>query len=166
MSVDTPDLSAWLSLGPAAERSLAGGAAAVIAAVALVGIGGPLGVLAGLAVVGIWYAFGHRYAFTIGTVAVVAVAGQAPTTERATGMLAVFALLIAPDLTTPRGRRLAAGTVLGTALLGGLAVGTLALWDTIWITAGLLIAVGALVAYVLHRYDLIVTGVVSGVGDN
>lgn len=161
MSTDRPDPMAWLTRGPDAARSLAGGAAAILAAVALVAIGGSLGVVAGLAVVGTWYALGPLYAFTIGTVAVVALAGQAPTTELAGPTLAVFGILIAPDLTTPRGRRLAAGTVLGTALLGGLAVGTFALWDTIWITAGLLTAVGAVVAYVLHRYDLIVTGVVS-----
>lgn len=140
------------------DRSLPGGLAALLAAGALVALGGPLGAGAGVALVTCWYLLGPVYAFAVGQVAVVALAGDWPLRYVAGAELAVLAVLVAPDLATARGRRLAAGTVAGIGVLGGGAFVAQLTWETTWATAVVLVGVVALASYGLHRYELVATG--------
>ena len=74
-------------------------------------------------------------------------------------------MLVGPTLRSPGGRRTAAWTLLGGGLLAGIALVSYALWDRVWVAAAVLVGIGALVAYGLHRYELVVLGKVPDPGD-
>lgn len=147
------------------ERTLPGGLATAGAGVALLAVGGPVGGVAALAALVCWYWLGPTYAFAVGQVGLVAVALDAPVPWLAGAQAAVLAVLVAPDLTSLRDAWLAAGTVAGTALLGGLAYLALVAWDELWAAAVVLLAAGALAGYGLHRYELVATGGVDVTGE-
>lgn len=142
------------------ERSVPGGLAAVLAAGLLFVLGGPVGIAGGFALVAVWYALSSIHAFAVGQFAIVALAGDWPLSYTAGAELAVFAVLLASDVTTVRGRRLAAHTVVGTAALAGVAASVHAVWTETWATAVVVCTVLALVAYGLHRYERVATGAV------
>lgn len=140
------------------DRSRLGGVTALLAVGALAVLGGPIGAGAGLALLAAWYVFGPLPAFAIGQVAVVALAGDWSVASIAAAQLAVFAMLVAPDLASPHGRRLAAATAAGATLLGAVTYGAQSGWETTWTSAVVLGGLVALAAYGLHRYELLATG--------
>jgi hypothetical protein len=147
------------------DRTLPGGIAAVVAAGGLVALGGPTGGLLGLAVLACWYGLGPAYAFATGQVALVAVAGDARLAVVAAAQVALFGVLVGPDLATRRGRRLAVGTVAVTLLLGGIGYAALVTWDSVAAAAVVLLGSAGLLSYGLYRYELVATGQVADEGD-
>lgn len=143
------------------DRTRLGGLAAVLAAGIPTALGGPVGAVAGVALVACWYVLGPVYAFAVGTVAVAALSPAWPLEATAGGLGAAFAVLLAPDLASARGRRLAAGTLLGAGTLGAVAAASQLAWGTTWATAVVLVGPLALAGYALHRYELVATGALS-----
>lgn len=141
--------------GSRPDRSILGGLAVLLAAGVLGALGGPLGAAAGLALVACWYLLGPIYAVAVGQIAVVALARDWPLLYVAGAELAVLAVLVVPDVTSVRGRRLAASTVVGGGLLGLAAAGAQLTWETTWATAVVLVGVAAFASYGLHRYELV-----------
>lgn len=128
---------------------------------AVVGLlGAPLGWLAAVAAAGAWYALGAPAAFAVLAVGVAALAGEWTPAERVVALGSAVLVVLAPDL--PEEPRLAAGTLLAAAALGGLAVLAQVAWDRTWVTAGVLLGAVALAGYALHRYERVATGVVGG----
>jgi hypothetical protein len=144
-----------------AGRSVPGGLAALAVAVVLAVLAGPPGAVAGAVVLASWYVLGSLYAFAVGQVAVVAFVGDWPVVYLAMSEAAAFAVLVAPDVATARGRRLAVGTVLVSGLVGIVAYGAMVTWEMTWVTAVVLLGVAGVVVYGLHRYELVATGAVD-----
>lgn len=140
------------------DRTSIGGAAAVLAGGVLVVLDGTPGAVAALALVGCWYVLGPVYAVAVGQVAVAALAGNWSLPVLAGAELAVLAVLVAPDLANAGGRRLAGGTVVGAAILAGIAYGAQGTWETTWATVVVLAFVTAFAAYTFHRYERVATG--------
>jgi len=151
-------------------RSIPGGIGVIAVIVLLWMVSGQIGLVGGAVLAVAWAVLPATYAFAIGQVAFVAVTRQAGLLD--TGLLALalvevglLGVLVGPSLRSTRGRRTAAATLLGTAVLGGVALASYALWDRVWIAAAVLVGVGALGAYGLHRYELVVLGKVPAPDD-
>lgn len=121
---------------------------------------GPLGVLAGLVTAVTWYGLGVPYALAAGHVVLAAAfgGGVAPLEFLLVelGFLAVLLAALVDDA-GPRGT-VAVGTLSAVGLVAvGWAVGQAA---PLWLAAGTVCGAFALVAYGLHRYELVRLGLV------
>lgn len=151
-------------------RSIPGGIAVIAVIVLLWMVSGQIGFVGGAVLAVAWAVLPATYAFAVGQVAFVAVtrqtglldAGLLPLALVEVGLLGV---LVGPSLRSARGRRTAASTLLGAAVLGGIVLASYALWDRVWVAAAVLVGVGALGAYGLHRYELVVLGKVPAPDD-
>lgn len=154
-----------------------GAASAVVASVGLVALAGLPGVVAAAALVAAWVLLPASYAFALGQVALVALAPGGGLLGVAVAEAGLLGVLLAPATTLPEpgppvalavawalgGVALAwasaggTGGTAGTAGAGTVGAGVLAPWQ-----AGFaLIAVTALAAYGLHRYQLVSLGLVE-----
>lgn len=126
---------------------------------------GPAGVLAGLATAAAWYALGVPYALAAGHVILVA---GTPGLELPTIVLvelAFLVLLVASVGRTPAPR--VAGVVVLVAGLGlGALAGATLLAQELWVAAVVLVGTIALVAYAVHRYELVRLGLVTEADDS
>jgi hypothetical protein len=157
------------------ERTRVGGVSALVAAVALVvsatlqgfdaGLQGTVGAVVVLAA---WYLSGPTHAFTLGNIALVSVlpkdaVGQMVVVEAGLlGMLLAFAATLdGPDHSARSGL---AGVllVLAWSFAGGAFAWAVARSGLAFpVAGGLLIALFALAAYILHRYQLVSLGIVG-----
>lgn len=151
-------------------RSIPGGIAVIAVIVLLWMVRGRLGLVGGAVLLVAWAVLPATYAFAVGQVAFVAVTRQPDLFD--TGLLplalvevGLLGVLVGPDLRSARGRRTAALILLGATVLGGIALGSYALWDRVWVAATVLVGVGSLGAYGLHRYELVVLGKVPDPAD-
>jgi hypothetical protein len=157
----------WLTIGgtvvqvPSQETTIAGGLAAVVAAVTLLALGGPVGGLAGVAVVATWYLIGPLFAFALGQVAVAAFAGGWPLTYLAVAEATVFAVLLAPDVASADRREYVPGILAWTLVVAATTYGAHLAWDSPLATAAVLVTGVALIAYGHHRYELVRTSAIS-----
>ena len=120
---------------------------------------GPLGALTGAAVVGCWYAYSPEATFALGAL-LLAIAGL-PSIDLALAGFGLFGVLLSPLLAAEESRR--ALMVFLVSLASCLAVAWLGL---AWVGAAWGGALGlavwvACVAYGLHRYSLLSTGVLG-----
>ena len=149
----------------ARERPWSAVVALVVCTIALGLVVGPAGVLAGLVTAAVWYGLGVPYALAAGHVVLVAATPDrlAPSTIVLVE-LAFLPLLVASVRRTPA-PLVAGGVVLGAgAGLGALAWASYASRGP-WIAALVLLGTIALVAYGVHRYELVRLGLVTEVGD-
>lgn len=140
------------------DREHIGGVAALLVVTAALGyVAGPLGVVAGLAVALVWWYLSTPYAIAAGHLALVAVTAG----DFSLGFLlaeAGFALLVASDATNRRTGAVAIGLFSGLVLL---TQGLYTTTDELWLTAGGLTLAVAVLAYGLHRYELVRMGLVE-----
>lgn len=144
-------------------RALPGGVAGLAVVALLWVVSGPIGLIGGGVLLVAWAVLPATYAFAVGQVAFVAVTrpdglldvGLLPLALVELGLVGV---LVGPALRSARGRRTAVWTLLGAAALTGVALASYALWDRVWLAAGVLVGFGALGTYGLHRYELVVLG--------
>ncbi|MEF8843572.1 MAG: hypothetical protein V5A62_18425 [Haloarculaceae archaeon] len=155
-------------------RSLPGGIAAVAVTALLWMLSGGLGLVGGGVLLAAWAVLPATYAFAIGQVAFVTAtrSGTLPDAGLDVGLLVpvlveigLVGVLVGPVVRSTGGRRTAGWTLLGTAVLGGIALGSYALWDRVWVAAAVLVGLVGLVAYGLHRYELVVLGKVPAPDD-
>ncbi|MDQ2052623.1 hypothetical protein RBH26_19375 [Natronolimnohabitans sp. A-GB9] len=122
---------------------------------------GPIGLLAGLASAVAWYALGVPYAIAVGHIvlAPVAVGGTDPMTVLLVE-LGYLAVVIAPVVDVREPRR--TGAVAVTSAAGFVGVGWVAAHRlSLWLAAVVVCLAVGLVAYGLHRYELVRLGLVS-----
>jgi hypothetical protein len=113
-----------------------------------------------------WATLPATYAFAIGQLAFVAVTrpeslldiGLLPLAVIEVGLVGV---LVGPVLGSATGRRTAVWTIIGGSLLGGATLASYALSDRMWVAAALLVALGILGGYGIHRYELVALGKVT-----
>lgn len=121
---------------------------------------GPIGAVAGLATGLAWYASGTPYAVAAGHV--VLASGFRTLLEPGTFAVVELAFLAFAAATTARtatlGRDVGVVLASGVGLLGVVWIGVQS--QPLWIAAGTLLVVFALVAYALHRYELVSLGLV------
>ena len=151
-------------------RALPGGVAAVAVGALLWVVGGPPGLVGGGVLFVAWAVLPATYAFAVGQVVFVAVTRPAGVLEAGLLPLALVELglavvLVAPNLQSGRIRRSAAWILLGGSVLVGVALGSYTLWDRVWVAATVLVGIGAIGAYGLHRYELVVLGKVADPDD-
>lgn len=147
--------------------TLAGWLLALVAAglLALVGLpegfGGLVtGALGGIALLVAWFLLEPPYAFAAGALALVAVlAGRQPEPIALLTGGVLVALLVVSDVSTGPGKRRALGTLAFTGTLAGVAWGAQGAWAETWATALVLVSIGTLIAYGLHRYEQVQLGV-------
>ena len=161
---------AWIRSPNRRARAFLGGIAAVAVTLGFWVVSGTLGLVGGGVLLVAWAVLPATYAFAIGQIAFIAV--TRPETLSETGLLipvlvevGLVGVLVGPAIQSPRGRQTAGWTLLGTAVLGGIALGSYAFWDQLWIAATVLVGLSALVTYGFHRYELVVLGKVPDPGD-
>lgn len=163
------DLEASTRPAEDGTRAPLGGIAAVAVCALLWVMSGPVGLVGGGVLLAAWAVLPATYAFAVGQVAFVAATRPDGLLDAGILPLALVELGLAGVLVGPalhdRDRSIAAWTLLGAAALGGLALASYALWDRVWIAAAVLVGVAALVAYGLHRYELVVLGKVPDPDD-
>ena len=150
-------------------RALPGAIATVGVTVLLWMLSGPIGLVGGGVLFVSWAVLPATYAFAVGQIVFVALTRPASVTEVGLLPLALLELglagvLVGPELGSAVARRTAGRTLLGGALLSGVALASYALWGRVWIAATVLVGIGALGAYGLHRYELVVLGKVPESG--
>lgn len=143
------------------RRSRLGSIPALAAAVALGALGESVTVAAAGLVVLAWVGASALAAFAVGQIALAAVAGTAPWIFLLAVQGALATLLFEPALTARRSVRHALVTVLALGGLGAIAGGVWVASDQIWVAAGAVAVATAVAAYVLHRWSLLATGVLS-----
>lgn len=153
--------------GVSNERSLFGGASAVLAAVAVLAVAGDaiiVGVLGALAIPTAWYLAAPTYAFALGHLALVAVVPEVTTALAPVAVveLGLLGVLLASARTLDDADRPDALAAVGASLVvGWVLLGVGLAWASVqsllWLpTAGvLLVGVTALAAYALRRYRLV-----------
>ncbi|WP_135825295.1 hypothetical protein [Halorussus ruber] len=160
--------------GLTTDRTKLGGASALLAAVALIGLteGRPLvAVLGGLAVVASWLLLAPTSAFALGHVALAAVL---PANALASGvpleLLAVEVGLVGMLLASATRRGVDAGGSVALAVgvvlawtFGGGALAWIAARSglDLWLAGALVVGASGLAAYGLHRYQLVSLGLVG-----
>ncbi|THE64444.1 hypothetical protein D8Y22_12425 [Salinadaptatus halalkaliphilus] len=140
---------------------MAGYFAVGLLVVAFAGVAGLSGGLAGVAIAAIWYGFGIPYAIAVGYVLLLGLFpdGIDPVSFGITG--GVMVVFVCSAATGSRSwLRILGFALTMIAVLGGLAWWLLTVW-TLWIAAGGGLAVLGLLAYGLHRYELVRLGLVS-----
>lgn len=151
----------------AARRSIRPGVAVAVGTVgALTWLGGHVGFFGGVALLAVLLASTPRYAFAVGQVALVAATGGAVPAPAGVVIAEVllFGVLVSPDAGRSFEPTLTAGTVAAAAGLCGIAWASLAAWGQTWLAGGVVLAVAGLVAYGLHRYELVAQGHVPASG--
>lgn len=144
-------------------RALPGAIATVAVTVLLWMVSGTLGLVGGGVLFVAWAALPSTYAFAVGQVVLVAVTRPTGVLEVGFLPLALLELglagvLVGPELRSADDRRTAGGTLFGGGLLSGVTLASYTLWDRVWVAATVLVGIGALGAYGLHRYELVVLG--------
>ncbi|QCC60466.1 hypothetical protein NP511_00505 [Natrinema thermotolerans] len=154
-------MSARIDAVPAATGRDRPTVAALLAlALAFGAVSGPIGLLAGLGTAAVGYRLGPPYALAVGHVALVAVLpdGIEPV-PFAIVEAAFLAVLLAPVLRVDRPRAIAGVAVVGAGALAGIAW-LVADAHSTPAAAATLVAVLGVVAYGLHRYELVRLGLV------
>lgn len=106
---------------------------------------------------------GPLSAFTIGQVTLVAILGSRPAIIPVVlGEGALFALLLEASGRTADRRRDVVAPVVFAGVLWAFGWSALRVWGRLWAASGVLLGIGGLIAYVLHRYEQVQLGVVSG----
>lgn len=153
------------------ERSRLGGASTLVAAVALIAVAGerwPVAVIGALVILSVWYLLPPPYAFALGNVALVAVLPEIDlmrTTVVEVGLLGALLTSATTAITSDRHLPIDVSGVL--LVLGWVLVGGVLAWASIRsllrlpVAAVLLVALTALTAYGLHRYQLVAIGVIG-----
>ncbi|NEU58118.1 hypothetical protein [Halorussus sp. MSC15.2] len=148
--------------GAIESRTTATGVAALLAGVALVaGIGTTsAGIAAGALVVGTWALAGPVYAFAFGQILFAAFAPAPTGVELAVAQAGLFGLLAVP-VNRDAPLRTVGAFVVASAGLVGVGAGVRDATGELWPAALAVGAAVALVAYGLHRYELVVLDLVE-----
>lgn len=145
------------------ERTWIGGGGVLLTTGLFALAGGFSGLVAGALLAGIWYRLPSLYAVAFGHLALAALVPETPAVAPLLAAeLGLFAMLVAPARRQKRSLELAAATLLGVVALGVLVRTGLDRFDALWPTAALLALAVALLAYGLHRYELLATGQLEG----
>lgn len=148
--------------GTVAERTRSGGVAVILLTVTVAVIAGPVGALAGLAIAATWYGFGTPYAIAAAAVLLVGLFPDGiDVFSFVLGTAAIVLLILSEAARTRRRIRTGAVTLVSIAVLGGVGWGAHEAWP-LWIAVSGTLVVLALLCYGLHRYELVVLGLVSG----
>lgn len=144
-------------------RALPGGIAIIAISALLWLVGGNIGLAGGVVLLGAWALLPAVYAFAIGQVVLLTVTQPVTSTESNFLLLSLLELglvgvLVGPSLRSTRGRHTVVWILLGTAALSGVTLASYALWGRIWLATAVLVSVGSLGSYVIHRYELVVLG--------
>jgi len=158
-----------LADGPSTVGRLLGWSLAVLSAgllvLAALGASQPaVGLVAAAGLLAAWATLAPPYAVAVGWVGLAATvpdAGVATSVLPVATAASLLLLLVVRDLPTPTGRRTAWLTLGLAGVLGGVAAATVGP-TRIWLAAALVIGVGALVGYGVHRYERVALGVVDG----
>lgn len=164
------------------ETTWLGGIGAVVGAAALAVVGGTVGIVAGVLVVVTWFTLSDLAAYALGYVVLGAVLTNVvgagilprppvgPLTDGALASpflqgglvsLALLPLLLGPVVDVRRPVVLSVVTVAFGAMVAVVALAPVLAGGTVWLGSVVLIGVTVLLAYALHRYGLLVSGVLS-----
>ncbi|WP_440771927.1 hypothetical protein [Natronorubrum sp. DTA28] len=147
--------------GAVAERTWSGGIAVILLAVTVAAIAGPIGALAGLAIAATWYGFGTPYAIAASTVLLIGLfPDRIDVFSFVLGTAAMIVLILSEAARTRQRIRTGVVAIVSIAVLGGVGWGALEAWS-LWIAATATLVVLAFLSYGLHRYELVVLGLVS-----
>lgn len=147
--------------GTVAERTRSGGIAVILLAVTVAVIAGPVGALAGLAIAATWYGFGTPYAIAATAVLLVGLFPNGiDVFSFVLGTAGIVLLILSEAARTRRRIRTGAVALASIAVLGGVGWGALEAWS-LWIAVSGTLVVLAFLCYGLHRYELVVLGLVS-----
>ena len=157
-----------MSRGKSVKRALPDRSRAEVIAVLVAGIGfalvgGPAGVASALAVGVVWFLLPAVYAVALGHVllAALTVGGGTPLEFVGVG-LGLFAVLLAPAARLYRRETVVSITVFAAGALVFAFGITFTTAGALWIASLALVVIWVLVAYGIHRYELVTLGLVEG----
>lgn len=159
---ETESIPAPVGVRADPERTLIGGAAVLLTAIAFIAIAGVPGVAAAIAVLAGWYLLGGTYAFALGQVGVASLLSGAAIAELTTIEVGLLGVLLASTVTLDRYGSESAVLALVWILAGGVLSWMVAQSLVGLSIAGVLLVVATgLAAYILHRYQLVSLGLVG-----
>lgn len=139
-----------------------GGIGVAIATIALGLTAGPVGLAAGLGAALAWYALPGWYAFTVGLVVATPLIVSAPSLwTRAVVLLGLLAVLAGPLTRVEDETRTLTAFAFTTAVVAIVGWGVLWTDQPLWLAALVVAAISVLIAYGLHRYELLMLGLVE-----
>lgn len=144
------------------DRSVAGAAGALLAAGALAVTAGPLGVTVGVALLGAWAVFSVPYVLALGHLGLAVLFPDGPTLQALALVESGFLLVLGgPFLRRGADLRVAVAPFVAAAVLFGAVAAGLRWLDSTAAAALVLAIVAGLLAYGLHRYELVRLGLVE-----
>lgn len=158
----TPTHSPTPSVSETTDPTWLGGLGVFITTVTLGATAGPVGIFAGGALALCWYRFPTVYAFALGHVVLAALLSKtAPLTAFAPAEAGLFVMLVGPAARDESSLRTVATTA--ACFFGLLAIAWAVRSSTgdLWLAAMALLGSMALLAYGIHRYELVRFGLVE-----